>query len=116
MHPLVDWRDDAACGPDTADWFDRRDNALTPANVAALRLCGVCPVRVPCAADILGQPENRRRGVIAGGMVFGVDGGVSAPNVTLDAGRRREQWRRSTAKRRAVSTLVDSDCGHTDHG
>jgi len=36
----------------------------------AQRICDVCPVRLDCIEDSLGQPEITRRGSVAGGWYF----------------------------------------------
>lgn len=67
----MDWRQRAACGPDTAELFfveyEHVGRGLTKANQSALRICHGCPVRAQCDQDAQRHPEPYTR--IAGGRV-----------------------------------------------
>jgi len=100
-----DWRQRAACGPATAEWFYfhsvGRGAHLSEDNKAALHLCEQCPVRQQCYNDAAASPETDAR--IAGGAVWR-RGQVRHP-VGLAADeverlmRRRETWRTSSRRR-----------------
>lgn len=45
---------------------DRADAARR--HVAALRICGACPARTPCASWASGQPANQLGGVVGGAI------------------------------------------------
>jgi Transcription factor WhiB len=70
------WRQFAACGPDTAEWFwlvpAHGPTKLSADNRAALELCDECPVLRQCH-----QHEQGHRAMyphIAAGLLWNVDG------------------------------------------
>lgn len=72
----LDWRQRAACGPDTAEWFwlyqKSGPAALTKENRAALELCRTCPVVAQCIRE---EESNRiRDSHIAGGLIWTIEG------------------------------------------
>jgi Transcription factor WhiB len=104
----VDWRQQAACSPQTADWFWFNNSrhgggALSVNNKAALGLCAQCPVRQRCYNDALDNPESEGR--IAGGVVWA--GATVRQAVGLPANdyerqqRRRATWREASRRKYA---------------
>ena len=77
----VDWRQFAACSPETAELFFVRDNhhpgrgGITKDNKRALQMCASCPVRRPCYDDAAKAPSPTAH--IAGGAVWRGNNNVS---------------------------------------
>lgn len=66
-----DWRDFAACSPETAEWFwltGDTHGRLTSDNLAALKLCASCPVVRQCDEHETAHPSPFVR--IAAGKVW----------------------------------------------
>jgi len=72
----VNWRQFAACGPETADWFwivgRPGPTQLTLDNREALRLCQTCPVITNCVRHEQGHRAQYPH--IAGGLLWTTDG------------------------------------------
>jgi hypothetical protein len=74
--PTGHWRHDAACRDrNPEDWSlvaqsTRGPVRVSVANLAALAICRVCPVRVECHDAWADLPANERGGFVAGAAVW----------------------------------------------
>lgn len=65
-----EWRPKAACRTMDPDLFELKMGGVSTDNMAALAACSRCPVRTQCRNEWAEQPPHRRRGFIAGGIVW----------------------------------------------
>jgi hypothetical protein len=122
----VGWRAEARCAqPDLdPDMWDTADRRYLPSEAA--HICRHhCPVRVRCLADAQARDRRQRKAMVLGGVIFNNTGRPSPaqtatsicrvcpdadPAAVVDQqARRREQWRRSSARHRAQTAVSATD-------